>query len=45
MKAGGKPFNPPMDHGWMYGESFQDLDGHSWEVFCMDKNKKPVGVD
>lgn len=25
-----------QDHGWMYGRSFADLDGHIWEVTWMD---------
>lgn len=25
-----------QDHGYMYGRSFDDLDGHSWEVVWMD---------
>ena len=25
----------PMDHGFMYGRSFHDLDGHLWEVMWM----------
>jgi uncharacterized protein len=25
-----------MDHGFMYGWSFKDLDGHLWDVFWMD---------
>jgi uncharacterized protein len=25
-----------QDHGFMYGRSFYDLDGHHWEVFWMD---------
>ena len=33
---GGKPANDPMDHGFMYGWSFQDPDGHLWEVMWMD---------
>lgn len=36
LAAGGKPANPPQDHGFMYGSSFQDLDGHIWEVIWMD---------
>jgi predicted lactoylglutathione lyase len=24
-----------MDHGFMYGRSFHDLDGHLWEVMWM----------
>lgn len=26
----------PKDHGFMYGWSFYDLDGHHWEVMWMD---------
>lgn len=33
---GGKPAKDPQDHGFMYGWSFYDLDGHHWEVFWMD---------
>ena len=36
IKAGGVEPNEPQDHGWMYGRSFQDVDGHLWEVFYMD---------
>jgi predicted lactoylglutathione lyase len=36
LAAGGEPANEPMDEGFMYGRSFQDLDGHLWEVFHMD---------
>ncbi len=36
LAAGGQPANEPMDHGFMYGSSFQDLDGHLWEVIWMD---------
>jgi uncharacterized protein len=38
LLAGAKNANEPMDHGFMYGWSFQDLDDHIWEVFCMDQN-------
>ncbi len=34
--AGGKPWKDPMDHGFMYGWSFRDLDGHVWELNWMD---------
>jgi predicted lactoylglutathione lyase len=27
------------DHGWMYGRSFEDIDGHIWEIFFMDESK------
>ena len=28
--------NPVQEHGFMYGRSFLDLDGHIWETFWMD---------
>jgi uncharacterized protein len=34
--AGGRHAMDPMDHGFMYGWSFYDPDGHHWEVFWMD---------
>ena len=27
---------PVQDHGWMYGRSFEDPDGHHWELAWMD---------
>jgi uncharacterized protein len=36
IAAGGTHAQDPMDHGFMYGWSFYDLDGHHWEVFWMD---------
>jgi uncharacterized protein len=36
LAAGGKAWKPAMDYGFMYGISFQDLDGHVWEVMHMD---------
>jgi predicted lactoylglutathione lyase len=36
LEAGGAPANDPMDYGFMYGRSFQDPDGHIWEVMWMD---------
>jgi predicted lactoylglutathione lyase len=36
VAAGGKHAMPPQDHGYMYGWSFYDLDGHHWEVLWMD---------
>jgi hypothetical protein len=35
IAAGGTVANDPMDHGFMYGRSFHDLDGHLWEVMWM----------
>lgn len=36
LAAGGRPAMAPQDHGFMYGWSFYDLDGHHWEVLWMD---------
>lgn len=36
IAAGGSHAMEPQDHGFMYGWSFYDLDGHHWEVFYMD---------
>ena len=41
IAAGGKHAVDPQDHGFMYGWSFYDLDGHHWEVIWMDP--KAVG--
>lgn len=35
LGAGASSANEPMDHGFMYGRSFCDLDGHLWEVMWM----------
>lgn len=37
VKAGGKP-DPAIeqDHGFMYGRSYEDPDGHIWEIMWMD---------
>ncbi|MBB6669419.1 VOC family protein [Cohnella nanjingensis] len=36
LTAGGKQFKEPADHGFMYVRSFEDLDGHLWEIAYMD---------
>ena len=36
VAAGGSHAVDPQDHGFMYGWSFYDPDGHHWEVFWMD---------
>jgi predicted lactoylglutathione lyase len=38
LAAGGMAANEPNDQGFMYGWSFQDLDGHLWEFFYMDES-------
>ena len=37
IAAGGKPWKPAMEEGPMYGGSFQDLDGHVWELVYMEQ--------
>ncbi|MFC5742895.1 VOC family protein [Dyella tabacisoli] len=40
--AGGKADPVPVqDFGFMYGRSFEDPDGHIWEVMWMDPNAVP----
>lgn len=39
LEAGGTTHMPPQDHGFMYAHSFQDVDGHIWEVFYMENQK------
>ncbi|PFG12216.1 VOC family protein [Bacillus sp. es.036] len=37
LASGGSPSNEAIDHGFMYAWSFQDLDGHLWEVMHMQE--------
>ncbi|RBY79738.1 VOC family protein [Blastococcus sp. TF02A-26] len=39
LASGGKPWKPAQDHGFMYGVSFADPDGHVWEVVWMDRSQ------
>lgn len=36
VAAGGRIYNDPQDHGFMYAHAFEDLDGHQWEFAYMD---------
>jgi uncharacterized protein len=36
LNAGGTEARPPDDYGFMYSRSFNDPDGHIWEIFWMD---------
>jgi predicted lactoylglutathione lyase len=38
LAAGAKPYNEPVDHGFMYSWSFQDIDDHLWEFVYMDES-------
>jgi uncharacterized protein len=37
VAAGGRPWKPTMDEGPMYAGSFQDPDGHVWELMYMEQ--------
>jgi uncharacterized protein len=43
LAAGGTTAKEPMDHGFMYGRSFHDLDGHLWEVMWMSPDAVEQG--
>jgi predicted lactoylglutathione lyase len=43
VAAGGAHAVDAQDHGFMYGWSFYDPDGHHWEVFWMDPAAIPQG--
>ncbi|HVH95670.1 MAG TPA: VOC family protein, partial [Bacillus sp. (in: firmicutes)] len=36
IESGGNESREPQNHGWMYGRSFEDIDGHIWEIIYMD---------
>jgi predicted lactoylglutathione lyase len=36
VAAGGRIYNEPQDHGFMYCHGFEDVDGHQWEFAFMD---------
>ena len=36
LEAGATEARKPMDYGFMFGRSFNDLDGHIWEIIWMD---------
>lgn len=38
LAAGGKAPRPSQDHGFMYQHSFEDVDGHLWELVYMTGN-------
>ena len=42
LANGGSVSQDPQDYGFMYNHSFQDPDGHLWEVFWMDPAGAPA---
>jgi len=43
IDAGATTAREPIDHGFMYGRSFEDLDGHIWEVMWMSQEAVEQG--
>ena len=41
LAGGATEPNAPRDYGFMYQRSFDDLDGHTWEIFHMDESAIP----
>jgi len=41
IENGGTRYRKSEDHGWMYYDSFADVDGHQWEVMFTDPNQIP----
>ena len=39
LAGGATEAREPMDYGFMFGRSFNDLDGHIWEVIWMDPSQ------
>lgn len=37
LQAGATETRKAQDHGFMYGRSYQDPDGHIWEIMWMDE--------
>ena len=44
VASGGSHAMESQDHGFMYGWSFYDPDGHHWEVLHMDMSAVPAGA-
>lgn len=40
-ESGGKVNDKIQDYGWMYSRSFEDLDGHIWEVVYVNMSEVP----
>jgi predicted lactoylglutathione lyase len=41
IEAGGNEHMKSQDYGWMYLRSFEDINGHIWEIFYMDESSMP----
>lgn len=41
LENGGTRYRESADHGWMYYDSFSDINGHQWEVMYTDLSQIP----
>ena len=41
LENGATRYQEPKDHGWMYYDSFADIDGHQWEIGFTDFSQFP----
>ncbi len=42
LRAGGIEPMPMKDYGFMQQRNIEDFDGHTWEIFYMDRSKLPI---
>ncbi|MCU0384006.1 MAG: glyoxalase/bleomycin resistance/extradiol dioxygenase family protein [Cyclobacteriaceae bacterium] len=41
LENGATRYKNAVDHGWMYYDSFADIDGHQWEIMFTDTTQLP----
>jgi len=41
IENGATRYRESADHGWMYYDSFADIDGHQWEILYTDPTQMP----
>lgn len=39
LENGATRYRESVDHGWMYYDCFEDLDGHQWEIMFTDPSQ------
>ncbi|MCT2562225.1 VOC family protein [Chryseobacterium herbae] len=42
LENGASQHEEPQDYGWMYQNSFWDLDGHGWNITFADMSQMPA---
>lgn len=41
LEGGARRYAEAKEYGWMYSDSFEDIDGHQWEIMFADEPKIP----